>query len=64
MGISQPTIKIKASLDEQSLATVKNRVIGECKNIERQSKIKIKIIIEYMIRLYMNLQWGNLFQRR
>lgn len=46
MGISQPTIKIKASLDEQSLATVKNRVIGECKNIERQSKIKIKLEVD------------------
>ena len=46
MGISQPAIKIKASLDEQSLATVKNRVIGECKNIERQSKIKIKLEVD------------------
>lgn len=46
MGISQPTIKIKASLDEQSLATVRNRVIGECKNIERQSKIKIKLEVD------------------
>lgn len=46
MGISQPTIKIKASLDEQSLATVKNRVIGECKNIERQSKIKVKLEVD------------------
>lgn len=46
MGISQPTIKIKASLDEQSLATVKNRIIGECKNIERQSKIKIKLEVD------------------
>lgn len=46
MGISQPTIKIKASLDEKSLATVRNRVIGECKNIERQSKIKIKLEVD------------------
>lgn len=46
MGISQPTIKIKASLDEQSLATVKNRIIGECKNIERQSKIKVKLEVD------------------
>ena len=46
MGISQPTIKIKASLDEQSLASVKNKVIGECKNIERQSKIKIKLEVD------------------
>jgi TP901 family phage tail tape measure protein len=46
MGISQPTIKIKASLDEQSLATVRNRIIGECKNIERQSKIKVKLELD------------------
>ena len=46
MGISQPTIKIKASLDEQSLATVRNRIIGECKNIERQSKIKVKLEVD------------------
>lgn len=46
MGISQPTIKIKASLDEQSLATVKNRIIGECKNIEQQSKIKVKLEVD------------------
>ena len=46
MGISQPTIKIKASLDAQSLETVRNKILGECKNIERQSKIKIKLEVD------------------
>lgn len=46
MGISQPTIKIKASLDAQSLATVRNKILGECKNIERQNKIKIKLEVD------------------
>ena len=46
MSLSQPTIKIKASLDSASMSQVRNKVLGEIKNIESKSKIKVKLEVD------------------
>lgn len=46
MSLSQPTIKIKASLDATSMAQVRNKVLGEIRQIESKSKIKVKLEVD------------------